>query len=243
MSNQLYNEQYRLGTFVDWSSRTNKPAVSTDVDNDYYTHYVNDGSIISPATLAQHGFYYCPLSNRIKCCDCGLECVDFENSSYINEIHQRMKCVFANEKSSLHNCYYSSDDDDDDTDETVDDDDDSDNSNNDDDFLQRLRYARALSFSLYNERNDCSTLSTPTSAPCKTNSDIQKISHRRQQTVDAASTKINTTEICSICLNRQRDVCLIPCGHMVCSECAFRVETCPFCRSDIQRKQFVYTTV
>ncbi|AIU41275.1 iap-3 [Sucra jujuba nucleopolyhedrovirus] len=39
-------------------------------------------------------------------------------------------------------------------------------------------------------------------------------------------------ENCSICLGNARNACLVPCGHMLCLECAIKLNgTCPFCRS------------
>lgn len=47
---------------------------------------------------------------------------------------------------------------------------------------------------------------------------------------------------CKICYSKAVSIGLIPCGHLMCSSCARRLQesTCPFCRSTIQRKQKLF---
>ncbi|AGR56791.1 iap-3 [Hemileuca sp. nucleopolyhedrovirus] len=45
---------------------------------------------------------------------------------------------------------------------------------------------------------------------------------------------------CSICLDNDRNACLIPCGHLICLECAENVEVCPFCREGVITVQRIY---
>ena len=43
---------------------------------------------------------------------------------------------------------------------------------------------------------------------------------------------------CSICLNNNTNIALIPCGHVCsCYNCSNDITKCPICRSDIIRKQ------
>lgn len=49
-------------------------------------------------------------------------------------------------------------------------------------------------------------------------------------------------ELCCVCLERRRAVCLVPCGHMtLCTVCADGgIELCPVCRERIIHRQRVY---
>lgn len=41
---------------------------------------------------------------------------------------------------------------------------------------------------------------------------------------------------CAVCLSNERDTVLVPCGHTLCRACAPRVDTCPVCRADVDRR-------
>ena len=45
---------------------------------------------------------------------------------------------------------------------------------------------------------------------------------------------------CRICFNAQVGVVLIPCGHVLCAECAERVGQCPFCNTAFYSRQRMY---
>ena len=46
---------------------------------------------------------------------------------------------------------------------------------------------------------------------------------------------------CRICLCQRVEAVFCPCGHAACClECAGRVETCPLCRSNVERTQRIY---
>ncbi|XP_042556168.1 E3 ubiquitin-protein ligase CBL-C [Dipodomys spectabilis] len=54
----------------------------------------------------------------------------------------------------------------------------------------------------------------------------------------------STFELCKICAERDKDVRLEPCGHLLCSRCLTTWEhtdshTCPFCRGDIRGREAV----
>ncbi|ABY65769.1 inhibitor of apoptosis protein 2 [Orgyia leucostigma nucleopolyhedrovirus] len=45
---------------------------------------------------------------------------------------------------------------------------------------------------------------------------------------------------CGVCLEKERDACLVPCGHLVCSTCGVKLTTCPFCRCENVFLQRIY---
>lgn len=53
----------------------------------------------------------------------------------------------------------------------------------------------------------------------------------------------NDEVICSICLERKRNVLFRPCSHFCsCSRCSMRLENCPICRTRIRRKIMVFVS-
>ena len=48
-------------------------------------------------------------------------------------------------------------------------------------------------------------------------------------------------ENCQICMERKRDICLVPCGHsIICGVCAEQVQECPWCHAAIQQRVRMY---
>ena len=45
---------------------------------------------------------------------------------------------------------------------------------------------------------------------------------------------------CAVCWVSPKSVLLIPCAHMLCVPCSEKVQRCPICRSDIDRRQATY---
>jgi hypothetical protein len=39
--------------------------------------------------------------------------------------------------------------------------------------------------------------------------------------------------MCKVCLDRAVSVVFVPCGHLVCAECAPSLQQCPICRTPI----------
>lgn len=46
----------------------------------------------------------------------------------------------------------------------------------------------------------------------------------------------NDAIACRICLDRELDAVLIPCGHQMCSVCSYGLTDCPMCRAHIERR-------
>jgi hypothetical protein len=51
---------------------------------------------------------------------------------------------------------------------------------------------------------------------------------------------VGGTTGCRICFSDQVSTVLVPCGHVLCEECATRVESCPFCNSQFYARQAIY---
>ena len=47
--------------------------------------------------------------------------------------------------------------------------------------------------------------------------------------------------VCYVCVENTVDVCMVPCGHVLCNKCSGSIRTsCPFCRGPIQSKVKMY---
>ena len=61
-----------------------------------------------------------------------------------------------------------------------------------------------------------------------------------------ASTPLDESTECQVCMERMKDTALVPCGHVLCAQCVTRaneeriVEECPVCRETVQSTMRVY---
>ena len=61
-----------------------------------------------------------------------------------------------------------------------------------------------------------------------------------------ASTPLDESTECQVCMARAKDTALVPCGHVLCAQCVTRaneeriVEECPVCRETVQSTMRVY---
>ena len=61
-----------------------------------------------------------------------------------------------------------------------------------------------------------------------------------------ASTPLDESTECQVCMARAKDTALVPCGHVLCADCVTRandarlVEECPVCRETVQSTMRVY---
>merc|ERR1712107_102733 len=65
-----------------------------------------------------------------------------------------------------------------------------------------------------------------------------------KNSVDCGSVHSNTGNYiitCGVCCNTGCAVCLLPCGHILCSKCAKQLQRCPFCRWQVTSKQNVFS--
>lgn len=46
--------------------------------------------------------------------------------------------------------------------------------------------------------------------------------------------KMYQSMTCVICMEGEKDVALIPCGHRYCSKCSLPLKTCPECRQKVE---------
>ncbi|XP_026319133.1 baculoviral IAP repeat-containing protein 3 isoform X1 [Hyposmocoma kahamanoa] len=52
---------------------------------------------------------------------------------------------------------------------------------------------------------------------------------------------IEDSKLCQICFSEERNICFVPCGHVVaCARCALANSNCPMCRRTIQYAQRLY---
>ena len=51
-----------------------------------------------------------------------------------------------------------------------------------------------------------------------------------------------STQECPLCMDGDREIALVPCGHVLCAGCAGRhaTESCPMCRQDVASTMRVY---
>lgn len=61
-----------------------------------------------------------------------------------------------------------------------------------------------------------------------------------RQAVCSIHQLVGGTTGCRICFNKQVKTLLVPCGHVLCEECANRVSSCPFCNTSFYARQDVY---
>ncbi|XP_039755147.1 baculoviral IAP repeat-containing protein 3 isoform X1 [Pararge aegeria] len=52
-----------------------------------------------------------------------------------------------------------------------------------------------------------------------------------EKTSEKEENHVEDTKLCKICYNEERNVCFVPCGHVVaCAKCALSTDKCPMCR-------------
>lgn len=56
------------------------------------------------------------------------------------------------------------------------------------------------------------------------------------------STVMPRTQECPLCMDGDREIALVPCGHVLCAACAGQhaSESCPMCRQDVVSSMRVY---
>lgn len=60
------------------------------------------------------------------------------------------------------------------------------------------------------------------------------------QEIQGLKAKVETMTTCQICVDKTIQVCLVPCGHMMCQVCSTTVRSCPYCSKKIDRIQRVF---
>ena len=46
--------------------------------------------------------------------------------------------------------------------------------------------------------------------------------------------------LCKVCMDASLDTALLPCGHLLCKNCADRLDECPNCRQQVAQRQRIY---
>jgi len=52
--------------------------------------------------------------------------------------------------------------------------------------------------------------------------------------------EIADTLTCCVCADSELNTALVPCGHLLCWDCAQRLTECPLCRTEVTARQRVY---
>lgn len=61
------------------------------------------------------------------------------------------------------------------------------------------------------------------------------------QEPEMEETALDDSKLCKICFSGERNICFVPCGHVVaCAKCALASSKCPMCRRTIQCAQRLY---
>ncbi|PIK58702.1 putative E3 ubiquitin-protein ligase MYLIP-A [Apostichopus japonicus] len=64
-----------------------------------------------------------------------------------------------------------------------------------------------------------------------------------ERTKEELLDKLNTLQdamLCKVCMDASLDTALLPCGHLLCENCAERLEECPNCRQQVVQRQRIY---
>lgn len=88
------------------------------------------------------------------------------------------------------------------------------------------------------------TLKSPNKEKTKSTEESIKNNENEVTTVEKDSDKTNAIadeKLCKICFERERNVCFVPCGHVVsCTMCAFSTTKCPMCRRTFESAVRLY---
>jgi len=65
--------------------------------------------------------------------------------------------------------------------------------------------------------------------------------HEDVHNANAKLVQLNEEKLCCICLEKEKNILLLDCGHIsVCERCARKLNACPLCRCDISSKIKIY---
>eukprot|EP01059_Diplonema_ambulator_P033230 TRINITY_DN685_c3_g1_i1.p1 TRINITY_DN685_c3_g1~~TRINITY_DN685_c3_g1_i1.p1 ORF type:complete len:504 (+),score=57.51 TRINITY_DN685_c3_g1_i1:27-1514(+) len=71
--------------------------------------------------------------------------------------------------------------------------------------------------------------------------ECEPITNTLPPAAEEAQRPSETTDLeCGVCLDKKKDVVLVPCGHLLCDTCAHEVTECPYCRHKIGSRMKVY---
>jgi baculoviral IAP repeat-containing protein 7/8 len=63
----------------------------------------------------------------------------------------------------------------------------------------------------------------------------------KQQEEENTNTENENKELCKICYEQIRNICLLPCGHVIiCLDCSLNLVKCPICRTMIEEKKKIF---
>ncbi|CAB3226801.1 unnamed protein product [Arctia plantaginis] len=69
----------------------------------------------------------------------------------------------------------------------------------------------------------------------------EKPSVQTNASTESTETPVEDSKLCKICYAEERNVCFVPCGHVVaCAKCALAADKCPMCRRTFQSAVRLY---
>ncbi|QHB21685.1 IAP-1 [Artaxa digramma nucleopolyhedrovirus] len=177
------------------------------------------GYPLTPELLARHGFYFCGGSDdndddykwrdNVRCAGCSLEFCNFEPNTFLNRTHERTNCVFSGVRTLEY------------------------------EFYNGLLTTQST-FDSFNKNDDYNHNSNNNFNNDKKNIvTVQEHHHRHNTNLvlddddNNDNNNNNENQLCCVCLEGTRNVCLSPCGHLVCEFCVVKLDTCPYCRQPI----------
>ncbi|XP_075975321.1 death-associated inhibitor of apoptosis 1-like isoform X2 [Anticarsia gemmatalis] len=77
--------------------------------------------------------------------------------------------------------------------------------------------------------------------PSKPEKEVPILEKPVSEPAESPENSVDDSKICKICYAEERNVCFVPCGHVVaCAKCALTANKCPLCRSTFQSAVRLY---
>lgn len=68
----------------------------------------------------------------------------------------------------------------------------------------------------------------------------KEISERTKEELLEKLNSLQDALLCKVCMDSSLDTALLPCGHLLCGNCAERLDECPNCRQRVVQRQRIY---
>lgn len=108
------------------------------------------------------------------------------------------------------------------------------------DYARRKLYSLSQSTQTLNAGNGHGSLQSIYCDGDSVNLDSDRCHAAECQRAQERLSVLEDALLCCICLSRLVSAVLCPCGHMTCSDCSLKIEECPLCRTEIERRQKVF---
>jgi hypothetical protein len=74
------------------------------------------------------------------------------------------------------------------------------------------------------------------------NSSQRKRDIKERKELERNLSEERNARLCSICVDAEKNITLVPCGHQLCNGCSTKMEMCPFCNQVIGGRVRVYSS-